>query len=182
MTRRFADLCILAVLGCDPVEWPTKDTGDSREESDTDTDTDTDADADADADADTDADADADTDSDYDPDRSPEVTFAEAYCYRHEVGTTYDQWILSAQADDPQGLFTLQSSGEVAVRDASGTPKATYALACNLDTGACSGAFHDYDDGILCDSASSYTFAFRVQDEDDLWSVPVRVNGENRGR
>ena len=177
MTIKSLIFCVLP-LGCgEPVDWPDKDTGDSwPSTADADTDTDTDTDTDADTDADT------DTDSEVDPDRSPEVTWAEAYCYHHDVGTEFDQWVLSATADDPQGTFTLSTTGTVEVRDAGGTPKATYVLACSVDTGACSGAFHDYDDGFLCDTASSYTFRFRVEDQEGFVSAPYEVRGENHGR
>ena len=42
--------------------------------------------------------------------------------------------------------------------------------------------FDDYDDGVLCDTASSYTFRFRVEDQEGFASVPYEVRGENRGR
>ena len=85
-------------------------------------------------------------------------------------------------ADDPQGVFTLNTTGSGEVRDGSMALKATYALACNIESGACSGAFHDYDDGILCDTAASYTFRFRVEDQEGHISAAYDVNGENRGR
>jgi hypothetical protein len=98
------------------------------------------------------------------------------------VGAEYDQWVLSATADDPQGSFTLNPMGWAEVRDVGGALKATYSLACDVESGACSGAFHDYDDGILCgSSASGYTFRFRVEDEDGFVSAPYEVRGENRG-
>jgi len=182
--RVLLSIVVVVLLGCDPVEWPESDSGDGFPDKVTpDSDADADADADTDADADSDTDTDADADTDVDPAVAPEITWAEAFCYHHDVGVEYDQWDLSAHADDPQGSFTLNPMGTVDVLDSSGNLRATYAMVCLVETGVCDGSFHDYDDGILCgSSASSYTFRFRVTDEDDHLSAPFEVRGENRGR
>ena len=135
---------------------------------------------DAEADADTDADSDTDSDTDPDP-QLPYVTAADAACSYHETGTSYWQWRVDASADDPQGVKTVDSIGNVDVLDAA-TEKlaATYALACS-PKGVCATSFKADADGILCDDPKQWTFRVTVVDEDKNVSVPFDVIGRLAG-
>ncbi len=132
------------------------------------------ADADTDADTDTDTDADGDTDQD-----APWVLSADAYCYYHETGDTYWQWEANCNFDDPQGMDTIATYHEddrVAVFSSSGAEVASYQLVCTTE-GGCYGSFRAEEDGIGCETASSWTFSFTVADEDDNVSQPYEVQG-----
>ena len=134
-----------------------------------------------DADADTDTDTDADSDSDSDTDSElPYVIGADAACSLHETGTQYWQWTLNASADDPQGVKTVDSFGNVDVLDAKGKLAASYTLGCSAK-GLCATSFDADDDGILCKTPEEWTFRFTVLDEDKNASVPFDVNGHLAG-
>jgi len=133
-----------------------------------------------DAEADADTDADSDSDSDTDPE-VPYVTAADAACAYHTTGTQYWMWTVDASADDPQGVKTVGSIGNVDVLDAA-TEKvaATYALACSAK-GVCATGFKADADGILCDDPKQWTFRFTVVDEDKNVSAPFDVIGRLAG-
>ena len=130
---------------------------------------------------DTDGHTDTDTDTDTGPDgHPPTVSNADAVCYYNDSSPSYWYWLVYCQFDDPEGRDTIASfySGfehEVTVLQ-EGTQVARYTLACG-EGGDCSAGFDEDDDGILCSSASSYTFRFVVYDEDGNASEPVEVNG-----
>jgi hypothetical protein len=137
---------------------------------------------DGEADADTDADSDADSDTDSDADSElPYITAADAACSFHETGSQYWLWTVSASADDPQGVKTVDTIGNVDVLDAA-TEKiaATYALACTAK-GVCATGFKADADGILCDDPKQWTFRFTVVDEDENVSDPFDVIGRLAG-
>jgi len=132
------------------------------------------------ADADTDADSDTDTDTDSDP-QLPYITAADAACSYHDTGTSYWMWMVDASADDPQGVWTVDSIGSVEVLEAK-TAKvmATYAIACT-PKGMCATSFKADADGILCDDPKQWTFRLTVVDEDKNVSLPFDVIGRLAG-
>ena len=131
---------------------------------------------DADTDTDTDADSDTDSDTDTDP-QLPYITAADAACSYHETGTSYWQWSVDASADDPQGVKTVDSIGNVDVLDTTtGKVMANYAIACSVK-GVCVTAFKADTDGILCDDPKQWTFRLTVSDEDKNVSLPFDVIG-----
>jgi hypothetical protein len=135
-----------------------------------------DGDADTDTDADGDADGDTDGDTDTNPAWSPVVLTADAWCYHHATGKEFNQWLADCTYDDPQGVETVSTmQGNSLGVLSSGTEVAVYALACR--DGACNGSFKEEEDGVLCDSAASYTVRFVVMDEDGHRSAPYDVQG-----
>jgi hypothetical protein len=135
---------------------------------------------DAEADADTDADSDTDTDTDTDAEL-PYITAADAACSYHETGTQFWLWTVTASADDPQGVKTVDTIGNVDVLEAA-TEKvaASYAVACSAK-GVCATGFKADADGILCDDPKQWTFRLTVMDEDKNVSAPFDVIGRLAG-
>ena len=132
-------------------------------------------------DADTDTDADMDTDSDTDPAAAPVVEEADAYCLYNDSSEQYYYWIVGCSADDPQGADTLAEFSDewdhtVTVTNDQGAELASYVLSCN-NSGDCTGTFYESDHGVICTSASSYTFSFVVVDQDGNYSPPLEVVG-----
>jgi hypothetical protein len=126
--------------------------------------------------------ADADTDADTDTDSElPYFSSADAACSFHTTGTQYWMWTLNASADDPQGVKTIQSIGNVdVVEPTTDEVAASYALACSAK-GMCATGFKADADGILCKDPTDWTFRFTVADEDDNMSVPFEVSGRLAG-
>jgi hypothetical protein len=154
-------LLALGALGCKPTDIDSGPKGSDTDESDVDTDVDSDTDA--------------------DPGAAPVVEEADAYCLLNDSSETYYYWIVQCAADDPQGADTLAAFGDewehtVTVTNDQGAELASYVLSCDND-GDCTGTFYESDAGVICTSASSYSFGFVVYDQDGNASQPFVVVG-----
>jgi len=97
-------------------------------------------------------------------DESPEIQSVDARCYYHSTGDAYYQWAMEAYVDDPQGRDTIEINQTIEVYR-GGTLQASYGLICGA-ANPCIGSFKESDNGILCSSASEYSFRFLITDED----------------
>ena len=97
-------------------------------------------------------------------DEAPEIQSVDARCYYHSTGDAYYQWALEAYVDDPQGRDTVEVNQTAEVYR-GGTLQASYGLVCG-SANPCIGSFKESDNGILCSSASDYSFRFLITDED----------------
>ena len=108
---------------------------------------------------------------------SPTIESADAWCYQHTVGDKFYQWIAVAEADDPQGVDTLESLAMEGVTVLQGDAVvAIYPLTCD-QAGSCLTTWKENDDGISCSNATSYTIQIVVQDEDGNTSNVAEVTG-----
>ncbi len=108
---------------------------------------------------------------------APTIVDADAWCYQHKTGEKFYQWALNATVSDPQGADTIPGLLSDAVTVLfNGSAVASYPITCS-DDGDCFGSFNETDDGIACQSASSYTIQFVIVDEDDNASEPYEVEG-----
>jgi hypothetical protein len=99
-------------------------------------------------------------------DQDPVIDSADAYCTLHSTGDEFYQWQLGARIDDPQGLDTIELYNTVEVYR-GGSLQAEYSLLCpGTSEPPCIGSFTEAQNGILCSSASDYTFKFIISDED----------------
>ena len=110
------------------------------------------------------------------PADAPTLSGCEAWCYLHSVGKESYQWRITCTADDPQGPETIEHGGVEVTQ--SGSTVTEYLLACD-DEGACSTSF-DESQGVLCASASTYSFAITVEDFNGNVSAVTTVTGEDR--
>ena len=107
----------------------------------------------------------------------PTMTAADAYCYQHETGDQFWSWVVSGQADDPQGIDTLEAIvPEGVVVRVDGTERARLPFACS-DTGACSASFGETEAGATCADAARTTFELTALDEDGNRSDPAVATG-----
>ena len=98
--------------------------------------------------------------------QSPSIASVGALCTLQSTGDEYYLWTLEARVDDPQGLDTIELNNTVEVYR-SDTLQASYGLLCSdRSDPPCIGSFRETDNGILCSSASDYTFKFLITDED----------------
>jgi len=110
-------------------------------------------------------------------DQPPTMTAADAYCYQHETGEPFWSWVVSGQADDPQGIDTLEAIvPEGVVVRVDGTERARLPFACS-DTGACSASFGETEAGATCADAARTTFELTALDEDGNRSDPAVATG-----
>ena len=99
-------------------------------------------------------------------DEAPEIISVDASCYYHSTGDAYYQWTLAADVDDPQGRDTIELNNTVEIYR-SGTLQASVGIICTDHSDPhCLGSFKEADHGILCTSASDYSFRFLITDED----------------
>lgn len=113
-------------------------------------------------------------------DQPPTMTGADAYCYQHETGEARWIWQVTGQADDPQGLDTLElivSEGVVVKLD--GAERARLDLACNAG-GGCSASFDETQANALCTDAARTTFELTALDEDGNRSEPAVATGRQQ--
>lgn len=96
---------------------------------------------------------------------SPTVSDADAYCHLHSTGDEFYEWIVTAKADDPQGVDTLDVWATLEV-SRGGELIADEQLVVDRDSGDVVGSFPAERDGINCSSAAEYVFRFTVADED----------------
>lgn len=113
-------------------------------------------------------------------DQPPTLRDADAWCYEHETGEARWIWQVTARADDPQGIDTLEPivpQGVVVGLD--GLEQARLDLACDAG-GACSASFGETDAGVLCSEAPRSSFALTALDEDGNRSDPLLVTGRQQ--
>ena len=110
----------------------------------------------------------------------PTMSNADAYCYQHQTGEEFWTWTVTGQADDPQGIDTLEAvvPDGVVVR-VDGAERARVSLACDA-TGACSASFGEEEVGALCAEAGRSTFELTAIDEDGNRSEPAVVIGRQQ--
>lgn len=96
---------------------------------------------------------------------SPVVTNSDAYCHLHSTGDEFYEWIVTASADDPQGVDTLEVWASLEVSRGGGLIT-TETLVVDRDSGDVVGSFPADRAGISCSSAAEYVFRFEVTDED----------------
>jgi len=110
-------------------------------------------------------------------DQPPTMMAADAYCYQHETGEQFWTWVVTGQADDPQGIDTLEAIvPEGVVVKVDGTERARLPFACS-DTGACSASFGETEAGATCAEAARTTFELTALDEDGNRSDPAVATG-----
>lgn len=97
---------------------------------------------------------------------APLVTGVEAYCYLHDVGDQFYQWIFGGVVDDPQGVETLESFADLHIYRGGGVIEELEGLLVVSDDGQLVGSFKEETYGISCGSASEYTFRFIAYDVD----------------
>jgi hypothetical protein len=106
---------------------------------------------------------------------SPWIDSADAWCYLHEKGDSYYNWIAELTVDDPQGDDTVESFFEGLTVYYGDTEMATYYLVCG--DGTCNATFKESENSVLCSSAEEYTMSFRIIDGDDNWSDAYEIAG-----
>ncbi|MFH1467004.1 MAG: hypothetical protein ABIO70_21655 [Pseudomonadota bacterium] len=116
-----------------------------------------------------------DTDTDPVSGTHPEIRRPDAWCYTAE---DLEWWGMSAQADDPQGVNTLETFviDGILVQDPTGATVGSVALVCE-ESGQCWGSIQAEQIEVPCASASVHTFAFHVEDVDGHTSDEVTVRG-----
>lgn len=97
---------------------------------------------------------------------APIVTGVEAYCYLHDVGDQFYQWLFGGVVDDPQGVETLEGFADLEIYRGGGVIEDLEGLIVVSDDGAMVGSFKETTYSISCGSASEYTFRFIAYDTD----------------
>jgi hypothetical protein len=110
-------------------------------------------------------------------DQPPTMTAADAWCTQHETGEARWIWSVTGQADDPQGLDTLELVvAEGVIVSVDGAERARLDLACDT-SGACSGSFDETEANAPCADATRTSFALSALDEDGNRSDPAVATG-----
>lgn len=106
----------------------------------------------------------------------PVVFEADAWCYTTEDAG--DWWGLRARGDDPQGAESLESfvMDGVTVLAEGGATVAVVALVCEAD-GACWSSGRAEQLAAPCQAASTFDFAFAIEDIEGHRSEVVTVQG-----
>jgi len=110
-------------------------------------------------------------------DQPPTMTATDAWCTQHQTGELRWIWTVQGQADDPQGLDTLELVvPEGVVVSVDGAERARLDLACD-PSGACSGSFDETEANAPCADATRTSFALIALDEDGNRSAPSVATG-----
>lgn len=118
----------------------------------------------------------ADTGEVTEPD-APVIQSCDAFCYLHETGEQFYNWRVECSVTDPQGVDNVWN-GEVIVAQGQTTAHSDL-VACDA-TGFCSASFTQDNSAVQCAQASSYDFLVKVQDWDQNWSAPMKVQGRQQ--
>lgn len=96
---------------------------------------------------------------------SPTVSNPDVYCHLHSTGDEFYEWIIAANADDPQGIDTLEVWAALEVSRGGGVVNEQQ-LVVDRNSGDVIGSFNADATGINCSSAAEYVFRITVTDED----------------
>lgn len=105
---------------------------------------------------------------------APTVTDCDAFCWQHQTGDTFYQWLVECHATDPEGLEDI-ANGRMEIYQGS-TQQGSTLVACDR-AGFCTSSFRETDFGVLCSSASSYTFSVWISDMEGHESTPLVTTG-----
>ena len=111
-------------------------------------------------------------------DPSPSIISADFWCYTAEIGESVDQWILNAEATDPQGVDTIKGyiPGAGSFQIISGGEIASLAIVCTSE-GLCTSSATGATIGASCSQANQFQIEFYIEDEDGNTSEPLIIVG-----
>lgn len=96
---------------------------------------------------------------------SPTVSNPDVYCHLHDTGDQFYEWIITANADDPQGIDTLEVWAQLEISRGGGVVNEQQ-LVVDRNSGDVIGSFNADAAGVNCSSAAEYVFRITVTDED----------------
>jgi len=106
---------------------------------------------------------------------APTLRACDAWCYLHQTGDAYYQWLVSCDAEDPQGPLNLDD-GSAWLPNTQGVEQRIFPMVCD-EEGLCHTSFREDTSGVSCADAPDYSFQVQIWDLDGNGSAVLTVKG-----